>query len=54
MELPFLYTLELKDGGSDYLGKDVPKDPTQQTPIDNFMVDELMEPKKSGDGATKR
>ncbi|CAF1989368.1 unnamed protein product [Brassica oleracea var. botrytis] len=25
MELPFLSTLELKDGGSDYLGKDVSK-----------------------------
>nr|GEV37905.1 enolase [Tanacetum cinerariifolium] len=33
--------LELRDGGSDYLGKGVLKDPTQQTKIDNFMVQEL-------------
>ncbi|KAH0885784.1 hypothetical protein HID58_061880 [Brassica napus] len=38
-------TLELSDGGSDYLGKDASK------AVDNFMVYELMEPKMSGLGA---
>ncbi|GJN19770.1 hypothetical protein PR202_gb07079 [Eleusine coracana subsp. coracana] len=33
--------LELRDGGSDYLGKGVSKDPTAQTDIDNFMVQQL-------------
>ncbi|KAJ0620340.1 putative phosphopyruvate hydratase [Helianthus annuus] len=33
--------LELRDGGSDYLGKGVLKNPTEQTKIDNFMVQEL-------------
>ncbi|XBI77880.1 hypothetical protein VPH35_087673 [Triticum aestivum] len=33
--------LELRDGGSDYLGKGVSKDPTAQTELDNFMVQQL-------------
>ncbi|KAK1286337.1 Enolase [Acorus calamus] len=33
--------LELRDGGSDYLGKGVLKDPTQQTEIDTCMVQKL-------------
>ncbi|KAH0885171.1 hypothetical protein HID58_061267 [Brassica napus] len=37
--------LELRDGGSNYLGKI--QDPTQQTDIDNFMVPGVMEPKTS-------
>ncbi|CAN7128621.1 unnamed protein product [Brassica rapa subsp. narinosa] len=40
-------TLELSDGGSNYLGKDVSK------AVDNFMVYELMEPKTSGVNAIK-
>ncbi|KAH0922561.1 hypothetical protein HID58_022579 [Brassica napus] len=60
-------TLELKNSGSDYLGKagffphiqvffllfSTGSDPTQQTAIDNFMVHELVKPKMSGAGAIK-
>ncbi|KAG2287174.1 hypothetical protein Bca52824_046778 [Brassica carinata] len=37
--------LELRDGGSNYLGKI--QDPNQQTDTDNFMVSGVMEPKTS-------
>ncbi|KAL4310240.1 hypothetical protein GQ457_01G015820 [Hibiscus cannabinus] len=41
--------LELRDGGSDYLGKGVSKDPTEQTAIDNFMVQQLEETQNEWD-----
>lgn len=40
--LPGIYeALELRDGGSDFLGKGVSKDPRDQMAIDNFMVQKL-------------